>query len=205
MKLSKTDLPILRWSILALAASVLISAAILYISSTYIGNSQKELRSARNMRNDARTRLAAAHEDSDNMSIYSSEYGALIKRKIIGDDQRLDWIEGMEKLRQMNLVWDFRYNISPQKIYAPKPPINSGNFNIQYSEMELQFDLLHEAQLADFFTALPKNAHGWYQLEGCALKRSATAEEYAAMPSGAQLDAKCSGGWITLKNRNAQP
>jgi len=202
MKFSKSDLPILRWSMLAVCASVLISAAILYISNTYIGNSQKDLRSARNMRNDARMRLAAAHEDSDNMSIYSSEYGALIKRKIIGDDQRLDWIDGMERLRQMNLVWDFRYRIAPQKIYAPKPPINSGNFNIRYSEMELQFDLLHEAQLADFFTALPKNAQGWYQLEGCTLQRSATTEENAAMSSGAQLSAKCTGGWITLKNRN---
>jgi hypothetical protein len=205
MKISKSDFSLLRWSILAICASVLISAAILYIISTYIGNSQQDLQNARNMRNDARTRLAAAHEDRDNMSIYSSEYGTLIKRKIIGDDQRLDWIEGMENLRQMNLVWDFRYHIAPQKTYSPKPPIASGNFDIHYSEMDLQFDLLHEAQLADFFTALTKNIHGWYQLEDCTLQRSATTEENAAMPSGAQLSAKCTGGWITLKNRIAQP
>ena len=205
MKLSTSDFPLLRWSILAIFASVLISSTILYISSTYIGNSQKDLRNARKMRNDTRTRLAAAHEDRDNMSIYSSEYGLLMKRKIIGDDQRLDWIEGMEKLRQMNLVWDFRYHIAPQKIYAPKPPLASGNFDIHYSEMKLQFDLLHEAQLADFFTALPKNIQGWYQLEGCSLKRSASTEQNAAMSSGALLSAECTGGWITLKNRNPQP
>ena len=205
MRLSKSDLPLLRWSIPAICASALISAAILYVNSTYIGNSQKDLHDARNMRNDARARLAAAHEDRDNMSIYSSEYGELIKRKIIGDDQRLDWIEGMERLRQMNLVWDFRYHIAPQKIYAPKIPIASGNFDIHYSEMDLQFDLLHEAQLVDFFTALPKNIHGWFQLEDCTLQRSATTVENAAMSSGPQLSAKCTGGWITLKNRNAQP
>jgi hypothetical protein len=205
MTLSKSDFPLLRWSILAICSSALISAAILYFSNTYIGNSQNDLLNARKMRNDARTRLAAAHEDRDNMSIYSSEYGILTKRKIIGDDQRLDWIEGMEKLRQMNLVWDFRYNIAPQKAYAPKPPINSGNFDIHYSAMDLQFDLLHEAQLIDFFTALPKKIQGWYQLEDCTLQRIATTEENTTMLSGAQLSAKCSGGWITLKNRNAQP
>lgn len=205
MKLSKSDFSVLRWSMLAICASVLISASILYISSTYIGNSKKDLRNARNMRNDARMRLTAAHEDRDNMSIYSSEYGELIKRKIIGDDQRLDWIEGMEKLRQMNLVTDFSYHIAPQKKYVPQPPINAGNFDIHYSETKLHFDLLHEAQLVDFFTALPKKIQGWYQLEGCTLKRSATAEENAAMSSGALLTAECTGGWITLKNRNAQP
>jgi hypothetical protein len=205
MKLSKSDFPLLRWSILAIFVSVLISSSILYTSSAYVGNSQKDLSNARNMRNDARTRLAAAHEDRDNMSIYSSEYGEMIRRKVIGDDQRLDWIEGMEKLRQMNLVWDFRYNIAPQKTYIPKPPIVSGNFDIHYSEMKLHFDLLHEAQLADFFTALPKNIQGWYQLEGCALKRGASTEQNTAMSSGAQLSAECTGGWITLKNRNAKP
>ncbi|MFZ5523787.1 MAG: hypothetical protein ACOY9D_06850 [Pseudomonadota bacterium] len=203
MKLSRTDLPILRWSILATCSSVLVSAVILYLSSTYVGNSQRDLLNARNARNDARMRLAAAREDSENMSIYSSEYGALVKRKIIGDDQRLDWIEGMEMLRQMNLAWDFRYHIAPQKIYAPKSPISGGNFDIHYSEMGLQFDLLHEAQLANFFTALPKHIQGWYQLEGCTLRRDATTEVNAAMSSGAQLSAECTGGWITLKNRNA--
>jgi hypothetical protein len=204
MKFSKTDFSILRWSVLAILSSMLASAAILYVSNTYIGNSQKDLLSARNARNDARTRLTAAQEDRDNMSIYSSEYGTLVKRKVIGEEQRLDWLEGMEKLRQMNLVWDFRYRIAPQKIYAPKSPIAGGNFDILYSEMGLQFDLLHESQLADFFAALPKHIQGWYQLEGCTLKRNETTEQNAAMSSGAQLSAECAGGWITLKNRNAQ-
>jgi len=205
MKLSRSDLPILRWSILAACASALISASMIYLNSAHIGNTHNELLHARKMRNDARTRLVAAHEDRDNMSIYSKEYGDLLKRKIVGDEQRLDWIEGMEKLRLMNLVWDFRYNISPQKTYTPNPPISSGNFDIRYSEMKLQFDLLHEAQLVDFFAALPKKIPGWYQLEGCTLSRSAPAEENPAMSSGVQLKAECTGGWITLKNRNPQP
>ena len=205
MKLSTSDLPILRWSILAICTSVLISASLLYINNEHMGSTHKELLHARKLRNDARTRLSAAHEDQSNMSIYSKEYGDLLKRKIIGDEQRLDWIEGMEKLRQMNLVWDFRYNIAPQKNYTPNPPISSGNFDIHFSEMKLQFDLLHEAQLADFFAALPKKIPGWYQLEGCTLSRSATAEANTAMSSGVQLKAECNGGWITLKNRNPTP
>ncbi len=204
MKITKTDIPILRWSILAISASIIASAAILYVSSTYIEISQKELLNARKARNDARVRLASAQEDRDNMSKYSSEYGELVRRKIIGDEQRLDWIEGMEKLRQMNLVWDFRYNIAPQKSYIPKSPISSGNFDIHYSEMGLHFDLLHEAQLANFFDALPRHIEGWYQLEGCTLKRNATTEDSEVKPSGPQLSAECKGGWITLKNRNPQ-
>jgi hypothetical protein len=205
MKLSKNDLPLLRLSILVASISIAISGVILFSSYAYISKSQEDLRNARKLRNDSRTRLTAAHEDRDNMSIYSTEYGVLINRKIIGDEQRLDWIEGMEKVRQMNLVSNFRYHIAPQKPYTAKSPIASGNFDIRYSEMALQFELLHEAQLVNFFAALPKNIPGWYQLEGCTVQRAATTREGADRPSGPQLTAQCTGGWITLKNRNAQP
>jgi len=198
MKLSRSDIPLLRWSILALCASAILSAATLYSSAQYAEKTENTRRDAQNRLNDARNRLTAALEDQQNMAAYSGEYGALEIRKIIGDEQRLDWMEGLEKIRQQNLVADFRYNIAPQKIYAPQLPIDRGNFDIRYSEMKLQFDLLHEAQLLDFFTALHSRINGWYQLEGCTLQRTAA----DGNTETARLTAECSGGWITLKNRN---
>jgi hypothetical protein len=205
MKLSKSDFPLLRWNILAICSSALISAAILYFSSEYADRTQSDISSARRMGIDARRRLTAANEDRENMAIYADEYGTLVKRKIIGDDQRLDWMEGLEELRQKDMVTDFSYHIAPQKNYAPQPPLDSGNFEIHYSETKLQFDLLHEAQLVNFFTALNKKIKGWYQLEGCSLQRSAIAEGVAVTANAANIKAECVGGWITLKNRNAQP
>lgn len=202
MKFSKSDFPLMRWSTLAVCASALVSAIILYSSSQYAENAQRDRRNAQNMLNDARNRLITAHQDRDSMAIYADEYGALIEKKIIGDNQRLDWMEGLEKIRQKNLVTDFRYNIAPQRIYAPQPPIDSGNFDIHYSEMKLQFDLLHEAQLLNFFDTLHASVKGRYQLEGCALQRTGTDNE-GEQTAMTRLKAECSGGWITLKNRNA--
>lgn len=198
MNFSKSDFPLMRWSILAFSASVFISSVVLYSSSAYFEKTQKDLRNAQNLDKNARNRLTTATEDQKNMAIYADEYGGLIERKIIGDGHRLDWMEGLEILRRQNLVVAYSYNIAPQKNYAPQPPIDSGNFDIRYSEMKLQFDLLHEGQLVNFFTALRSQIKGWYQLEGCALHRSGDANTLA------QLKAECSGGWITLKNRNAQ-
>jgi len=205
MKLSKSDFPVLRWSILAICSSALISATILYFSSEYADKAQSDISSARKMGIDARRLLKAAYEDKENMAIYADEYGTLVKRQIIGDDHRLDWMEGLEELRQKNLVTDFSYHIAPQKNYAPQPPLDSGNFEMHYSETKLQFDLLHEAQLVNFFAALNKKIKGWYQLEGCSLQRSANAEGVAVTANAANIKAECVGGWITLKNRNAQP
>lgn len=203
MKFSNTDFHLMRWSFAAISTSILLSGAILYASIKYADYNQKDRRVAQDQMNDARKRLATAREDRENLSDFSKEYDTLKANKIIGDDHRLDWMEGLEKLRNQNLVIDFRYNIAPQKIYAAQPAVDSGNFDIHYSEMKLEFDLLHEGQLLNFFDALRRQIKGRYQLEGCTLQRAATGEE-SATATGVNIKAECSGGWITLKNRNAQ-
>lgn len=207
MKFSKSDFSLIRWNILTICVALIISTFALYISGEYAEKSQKDLRNARSQLNDTRNRLNTANEDQKNMAIYADEYGTLIERSIIGDNHRLDWMEGLERIRQRNLAIDFRYNINPQKIYAPQPAMDSGNFDIHYSEMKLQFDLLHEGQLLDFFTALRKQIKGHYQLEGCILNRATananTDDDEDTTPAVApNLKAECNGGWITLKNRN---
>ncbi len=204
MKISSSDFHLMRWSLSTICASAFLSGVVLYSSSQYAEHQQNNLRTAQKQMNDARKRLTAAKLDKESLSVYSADYGILEKDNVIGDDHRLDWMEGLERLRNQNLVIDFRYNIAPQKAYVPQPAIDSGNFDVHYSETKLQFELLHEGQLLHFFDALHGNTKGHYQLEGCTLKRSET-ERNAATPMATHIKAECSGGWITLKNRNAQP
>ncbi|HEX5338629.1 MAG TPA: hypothetical protein VFW53_09345 [Gallionella sp.] len=198
MKLSANDFMPMRRSLLALCAATLIGAATVYFTGQYAQQAQREREQAQARLDDARTRLANAREDSANMDAYLAEYAALERRKIVGDEQRLDWMEGLENIRQRNLVAGFGYTIAPQKSYVPPLPLDSGNFDVRYSEMKLQLELLHEAQLLAFFDALRSQINGWYQLEGCALTRIPDAP-----PGAPQLKAECSGGWITLKSRSA--
>ncbi|MGA7749975.1 MAG: hypothetical protein WCA63_07480 [Gallionella sp.] len=196
-----SDLPMLRWSLSAICASALLSGIILYGSTQYEEQNYISLHNAQRQLNDARKRLTEANNDRENLSVYSAEYGVLEDQDIIGDDHRLDWMEGLEKFRRQHPVIDFRYNISPQKIYTPQPAVDSGNFNIHYSEMKLQFDLLHEGQLLNFLDALRNQIKGHYQIEGCTLRRNET--EADADTPATHIKAECSGGWITLKSRNA--
>jgi hypothetical protein len=204
MKFSTSDFHLMRWSLTAICAALLLSSVILYSSSEYADSTKKGMRAAQSKMNDARNHLTIARQDQENLSVFSHEYDTLEKNKIIGDDHRLDWMEVLEKLRNQNLVINFRYNIAPQKIYAPQPAIDSGNFDIHYSETKLQFDLLHEGQLLNFFAALRSQTNNWYQLEGCTMQRADLNEE-TATAAGPHIKAVCSGGWITLKNRNPQP
>jgi hypothetical protein len=134
------------------------------------------------------------------MSIYAREYASLVDYKIIGGEQRLDWMEGLTKLRQNQLVVDFKYTIAPQQIYSPKPTLDLGNFDLYLSGLNLQLDLQHEMQLIKFFGALRSNIRGWFIIDRCTLDRTTTSNS-GEVQSLTQLKADCTGGWITMKKK----
>ena len=197
MTFSKDDLPILKWSLGAFMLSIALSAGIISLSNSYLEHSLKDRQAAQQRLFDARAQLLAAQNDEENMSTYAFEYNSLLAQKVIGDEQRLDWMEGLEKLRQQGDVLDFKYTIAPQQSYTPRPALDAGNFQLSRSSMTLQIDLLHEEQLLHFFSNLNNQINGWFMLDGCSVSRTGTANELAP------LKAECTGGWFTMKNKSA--
>ncbi len=197
MSFSKTDLQILKWGLGALTLSIALAVGLISWSEDYLAQSLKNREAAQRQLTEARAQLLSVQSDQENMSAYALEYNALQEQKVIGSEQRLDWMEGLEKLRQQGRVLDFKYTISPQQSYTPKPPLDAGNFQLSRSIMTLQIDLLHEEQLLHFFSNLNNQINGWFMLDGCTISRTGATNELAP------LKAECTGGWFTMKNKSA--
>ena len=198
MSFSVTDIAEIKWSLGAFVLSMAVVAGLSNFSEVYRHGSLQAKQSAQEQLNKARESFATAQNDFENMAIYKLEYEALETQKVIGNEQRLDWIEGLEKIRKQGVVLDFKYSIGPQQSYAPNPPLDAGNFALNLSPMTLQIDLLHEEQLDRLFSAMTNQMQGWFILDRCNLSTGAN-------PTGeiASLKADCTGGWLTMKNRNA--
>ena len=194
VNIHRSDFPHLKWSLLILLLVLCSGGCMIILSHLFVTHAQRELVHAQHQLNDTRKQLAAAMQDQENIQTYSAEYGELVKLNIIGDDQRLDWTEGLEKIHQQLLVLDFKYALAPQHPYVPPTSLDSGNFTLNMSDMTLQLDLLHEGQMIRFFNALHSGIKGWFILEHCTLERSADSG------SSTLLKADCGGGWLTLKN-----
>lgn len=203
MTFSKADLPHIKWSLTVFLSTLAVCASAAVLSTNFVSHAQQKYLATQRQLVEAHSRLAAAQDDRENMATYAREYATLLDKKIIGSDQRLDWIEGLEKIRQKNIVTEFKYTITPQQIYAPAPPLNTGNFDLNLSGMILQFELLHEGQLINFFDAMRKEIYGRFILDQCTLERNVTAPASNTSSAPPQLSAECSGGWLTLKNRGA--
>jgi hypothetical protein len=195
----KSDLPYIKWGLMTLLVALGVSGTAVYLSQDYLDLSQLDHTTAERKLTTARTSLNTASDDQQNMASYAQEYAMLLQRHVIGKEQRLDWLDNLERLRHRNLVMDFTYAISPQAPYKPPLQLDTGNFDLMRSDMTLSFKLLHEGQLMAFLDALRSSSSGWFMLDGCSLTRNMANAGNGAAP---QLKAECKGGWLTLKNRN---
>lgn len=198
MSFSTADFAEIKWSVLACVLALAGAAALFSYTTAYEQRAQQQLKQAQGRLAEARNQLATAQSDQENMATFQSEYETLVARKVIGSEQRLDWIEGLEKLRAQKLVRELKYTIAPQQPYTPNPPLNGGNFALNLSPMTLQFNLLHEEQLLDFFKTMETQLQGWFLLDRCTLTRNQTTASGVA-----PLSADCAGGWFTMKNWDA--
>ena len=206
MKLSFKDWPYIKAGGITFLFVVGFCAVIILLSEGFLENAQARQHFMQLQLNEARRQLAGAREDRDNMEAYTAEYSALLNKNIFSSNQRLDWLEGLEKLRQQRHVLDFKYTISPQQNFVPKTFMDQGNFVLKQSAMTLQLDLLHEEQLIHFFDALHAQVKGRYFLEQCVLERKGSASDnlsVGAFNTTAQIHATCNGVWLALQNRNA--
>ena len=195
MTFSQDDLPYIKWSLSTFLVIFLLGASAVFFSQKYADNTHNAKRMAQQHVQEARSKLNAAQDDLQNMATYQKEFSDIQLRGIIGEEQRLNLIEKLDKLRSRNHVLDFKYAIAPQQPYKPLVTVNSGNFDLKISPMTLQLELLHEGQFIRFFDSLRRDMNGWFILDKCTLERT----------NGpvTQLKADCAGGWLTMKNRNA--
>jgi len=198
MSFSVSDITEIKLSLGAFVLSIVVAAGLSVFSEDYRHGALQAKQAAQEQLNKAREQAATAQNDFENMATYKLEYEALETQKVIGNEQRLDWIEGLEKIRKQGIVLDFKYSVGPQQSYAPNPPLDAGNFALNLSPMTMQIDLLHEEQLDRLFSAMMTQMEGWFILDRCALSTGTTDTGEVS-----SLKADCAGGWLTMKNRNA--
>lgn len=204
MTLSKSDFLYLRRCLLVFLLVLGVGNILIVASKNFTEKARRNRQEAQRQLSVARAQLVTAEADRENMRDYMLEYNAILNRNVIGTDRRLDWVEGLSRIYQHDKLQDainFTYSILPQKNFSPAPTLDSGNFEINRSDMTLRFDLLHEGQLIAFFDMMRSDISGWYILDKCVLERSMAVPEEGGPRVSKQLKAECTGGWVTLRDR----
>ena len=121
-------------------------------------------------------------------------YQRLKDLRILGEEQRLEWVEALTRIRAARELPELRYQVERQKVLKSLP----GNpaLELRSSTMKVELALLHEGDLLGFLDDLRASGHAYYAVRQCSIAR--TADAVLAAPAAPRLRAACQIDLFTL-------
>lgn len=193
MKFSPADFPKIRMSLLAAILMIAIGALTVLFSLNSTKAAQIAQKTATTERNEFSGKLKQVRNEENEIKRKSALFTALQTHGIIGEEQRLDWVELLKDIRDARRLLDLRYEISPQRPLDASP---GNGFSFYVSTMKLQLKLLHEEDLTRLLDDLRTQAKAMIQVKSCTISRLPRGGERSDSP--AQLQADCQVDWVTL-------
>jgi hypothetical protein len=193
MKLSSADFPRLRWSLLA--ALLMMTCGVIAVFLTAIATHAAKVGQAAALKdkNDIYGKLERISSEEAEIKQKSAHFDALKARGVIGEEQRIEWVELLKAIGDRRRLINLRYEIAPQRTIDTAAAGSA--FAFHASTMKIQLQLLHEEDLTRLLDDLRRQASALIQIRSCDVSR---------LPSGAegdhpaQLQANCVIDWITL-------
>ena len=202
MKLDAKDFKRLQWAIAFLVIMALIGGGSLWTTHQLKINSEKTFKEVTAARRDMQAKLARASDEQQELRDKIDRFQQLKAKGYIGAERRLDWIEAIARIKTARRILKLDYEFSPQRqvdsTLLPGGAL-AGGFELMSSQMRLQLELLHEAELLAFLAELRDTVQALVKVRSCTIERIATGN---TIRSGnlAQLKADCTLEWITLKD-----
>jgi hypothetical protein len=194
--MNPAELQALRNPLLLLVIVLLLGASAIYYSDRLKGAAQQQLTRQQTQLKDARVRLQKSGDEKDIIVRYLDGFRQLERAGFIGEEQRINWLDGLRIANQQADLFGVDYQINTQKPYAFAGNLNAGPIALNQSVMKLKFRLLHEDDLMRFFNALARQGGGFFTIDQCFLQRIDNRGVIRYQPN---VTADCELSWITAK------
>lgn len=194
--MSPADLQALRNPLLFLLVVLIAGASTIYYSDRLKAAARQQLVQQQGQLKDARTRLQKSGDEKDIIVRYLDGYRQLERSGFIGEEQRINWLDGLRLANQQADLFGVDYQIATQKPYAYAADFNPGQITLNQSVMQLKFRLLHEEDLMRFLAALGRQGGGIFTVDQCNLKRVDTRGVIRYQPN---VTADCDLSWVTAR------
>lgn len=195
------DLKALQAPLLALMAAALAATGAVYYTDMLLKQGQQLLTQQEMQLREARTRLYKSGEEKEVIVRYLGSYQQLQRIGFVGDEQRINWLDGLRITNQQADLFGAEYQITPQRPYPYASELSPGQLALNQSVMKLRFRLLHEEDLTRFFNMLASVGAGVFSIDECTLKRIDASGSIRYQPN---LAADCELSWVTAKPVGAE-
>jgi hypothetical protein len=200
MKLAKTELVYLKWSLAFVVLALILAGAIGSGSFYFNQSAQQKNRIASNERTESQAKLARAAQEEQELREKTERFLVLQNKGYVGTENRLDWIEQLARISRERKLYDFQYEFDPQRIVDPiliPAGAAAGTHRFLLSSQRFRTRLLHEGDLLAFLADLRRNVKAYLVIRECQIER--IPQDPTERGVAAQLAADCRLDWITLQ------
>lgn len=181
---------------LAIAAvAIVLGGGLAAASVKWTERARQEQAQAQAARIETSGKLARAREEEQEIKHNLLQYRALAEQGVVGEENRLDWIERIAAIKLARKLYDIHYEIAEQQ--RLDNTATSGP-DIMISKMNLTLPLLHEDDLFHLLGDLRAGSRGYFQVKSCQLTREAPVDRKVLAP---QLGAACELDFYTIRER----
>ena len=125
-----------------------------YYTDTLLKQGRLQLSQQEAQARDARIRLHRSGDEKEIIVRYLSPYRELQRIGFAGDEQRINWLDGLRLANERTNLFGVDYQITAQAPYAHASELNPGDLVLHQSVMTTRFRVLHEEDLLRFFNML---------------------------------------------------
>jgi len=194
--MNQSDLQALRIPLLVLLAALVAGALAIYYTDRLMAAAGRQLLQQQAELKQAQVRLQKSGDEKDVIVRFLDRYRQLERAGLIGEEQRINWLDGLRLANQQADLFGVDYQIGAQKPYPFAAEFDPGQLALNQSLMQLRFRLLHEGDLLRFFDALARQSAGVFTIDQCLLRRIDTRGAIRYQPN---VNAECDVSWITVK------
>ena len=200
------EFSLLRNAVLVFLATLAIALSAVAASAWHLRRAHLEEAAALLERDGARSRLAHAETEKEEIRLYQPQFVELRRRGLVGPERRLDWVEAIRQIQEQRRLLPLTYEIEVQQPYRLETALPTGDYALLGSRMALHMDLLHELDLLNFLSDLRQA--GTFAVQDCVIRRAAASSASAAsaaMALAPTLNADCTLNWLTLTPAAPRP
>jgi hypothetical protein len=196
-----TRLKPLQKELLIFIICLLLAGTVVFISYSTLQTARENLSVQQQTLDAAKARYYLAVENKALLDKFSGRYAELPEKNIVGEENRLSWVDAIETTAKQLKLPHLKYRIEKrQALDAPPLKQSFPGIDVFFSSMTLEMQLLHEGDLYRFIDRLQNRASGLFNVEHCAMKKNSTLH-VSVLQSGTDknFSTACVLHWYTLQ------
>lgn len=184
--------PLMLFITVLIVAIALVAASDRYVKHAYEGR-QSENRAMRLWKN----KIDGSRESNKIIDQYESDYLSLVRNNIVGEENRLNWLETIQETANAKGLLSVKYNVSSQRLVDDKKGQHNAQGLIIYrSQMTLDMKMAHEGKLFSMLNTLHEKAQGLFTVDKCVIENTGRKIDN----SNESMHAYCDLSWYSFKS-----